>query len=311
MANDRGGGRGFVHNGVVAGWDKPASAPPQTPAPPQAPPAAPRAPSRGGAIAGWNSAPPPAPAAPVRRVSSVEDSMHIVISMTSIPARNGTLDPTINSLRSQTRPPDEIRLYLGPGCCIYDSGIDEPPVICKYVKDRGPVTKLSAVVDPAVRSDSIIITVDDDIRFHQEWLETLLQHVQKHPDAAIGMAGWNRKDLIERGRFERAAGECDVIEGFAGVAYRKWFFSQDVLEPPEEIKFVDDVWISAYLNEIGIKRVVVPGAETLIDIKSSDASACGIHTRPDFAALNRRAAIECFSGKPLSLLRLESRKAAQ
>ena len=47
---------------------------------------------------------------------SSPSALHVVVSMTSIPARNGTLGPTIASLRAQTRPPNEIRLYLGPGC---------------------------------------------------------------------------------------------------------------------------------------------------------------------------------------------------
>lgn len=214
----------------------------------------------------------------------------VVVSMTSVPARNGTLGPTITSLRAQTRPPDEIRLYIGPGCApIADRG--SPPVICVSTTDCGPVTKLGAVADKAVRPDAIIVTVDDDITFHKAWLATLLGYTNDFPDDAIGMAGWNAAPLIEFGIFEMANGPCDVIEGFGGVAYRKWFFGPDVLRPPDSMKWVDDVWISSYLQRAGIPRRVVH--ERMVDISRSQSS--GIHTRPDFLELNKRAAMAAFA----------------
>ena len=223
-------------------------------------------------------------------------SERVVISMTTVPARNGTLGPTIDSLRRQTRPPDDIRLYHGPGCDPYN----DPTVTCISTRDRGPVTKLSAVADPGVPADAIVVTVDDDITFRPDWLATLLQYTSDYPDDALGMAGWNAAPLITRRIFERATGPCDVIEGFAGVAYRKWFFGPEVLDPPASMKFVDDVWISSYLHHAGITRRVVHRAETLVDIKRSVDS--GIHTRPDFLELNRQAALTAFVSPPRAAL---------
>ncbi len=222
-----------------------------------------------------------------------QSSARVVISMTSIPARNGTIDPTLQSLRNQTRRPDEIRLYLGPGCEHVQWTGDGPPIYCIPTVDHGPVTKLSAAVDLCVRADAVIITVDDDIVFAQQWLESLLEHVDKHPDDAVGMAGWNADVLLSTGRYERASGPCDVIEGFGGVAYRKWFFGPDILHPPAHLRHVDDVWISWYLHRLGITRRVVPGQEKLVDTSRS-ASQEGIHTRGDFDDLNKGGVMQCF-----------------
>lgn len=212
----------------------------------------------------------------------------VVISITSVPARNGTLDPTLESLRNQTRPPDEIRLYLGPGCeRVQWTKDDRPPLVCVPTIDHGPVTKLSAAVDPCVRADAVIITVDDDIVFAARWLETLLGYVDKHPDDAVGMAGWNADVLLSTGRYERASGPCDVIEGFGGVAYHKWFFGPDILLPPPQLKFVDDVWISSYLHRLGIVRRVVPGQEKFVDTTRSSIQE-GIHTKNDFDLSNKQ-----------------------
>jgi hypothetical protein len=217
----------------------------------------------------------------------------VVVSMTSVPSRNGTLDPTLQSLRTQTRPPDEIRLYLGPGCERVQWTKKGPPLYCIPTVDRGPVTKLSAAADPYVRADAVIVTVDDDIVFAPQWLETLLGYADRHPDDAVGMAGWNADELLTTGRYERASGPCDVIEGFSGVAYRKWFFDRDVMHPPNSLKYVDDVWISGYLHRLGIVRRVVPGQERLVDTTRSSNQE-GIHTRADFDSLNKEGARMCF-----------------
>lgn len=176
---------------------------------------------------------------------------------------------------------------MTPGCKIatFTSSV---PITHIAVLDRGPVTKLIGVVDVDVPDDAILVTVDDDITYNAAWLSVLLHYAALHPNDAVAMAGWNASVLLTTGKFERAAGPCDVIEGFSGVAYRKRFFKPDVLSPPESVRFVDDVWISSYLRKAGIVRRVVPSAEGMIDISRSVPS--GIHTRPDFDDLNKKAA---------------------
>jgi hypothetical protein len=214
------------------------------------------------------------------------DEARVVISMTTVPARNGTLAPTIASLLGQSKRPHDIRLYLSPGSEPVAGATNIPAI------DYGPVTKLSAALDPTVPSDAIIVTADDDIVFHRDWLYTLVKHALRHENEAIGYAGWYAEVLINSGTFQRASGLTDVIEGFGGVAYRKHFFRPDVMHPPASMKWVDDVWISSYLRKAGIARRVIPGAEKMVDVSRSVSS--GIHTRPNFKELNTQAAIEGF-----------------
>jgi len=212
--------------------------------------------------------------------------------MTSIPRRNGTLGPTLASLEAQSRPPDEIRLYVGLGC-----HVAQLDVTCVTVEDLGPITKLSAVVDPAVPDDAIIVTVDDDIIYEPRWLETLVDAAEKMPDCAVGRAGWNATDFLTRplsslSHYIWAAGDtCDVVEGWAGVAYRKRFFDDDIMRPPPEFQLVDDVWISGYLFKRGIaRRLITP---RMADERAGNLP--GLHNRVDFLKLNYRAAILAFS----------------
>ena len=222
----------------------------------------------------------------------------VIVSMTTVPARNGTVGPIVGFLRGGRRPPDEIRVYLTPGC-------DRVPgARCIEVADLGPVTKLSAVADPGLPDDAIVVTCDDDQIYDPRWLETLVDAAQCWPDCAVGLSGWNTRGFLlgERGRdhyeWVRPHSPCDVLEGFAGVAYRRGFFGADVWNVPESCRFVDDVWISGYLHKKGIARRLV-GAKLC---RPAPSDRAGLHARKDFVALNRAAARELFGEATTSAL---------
>ena len=213
----------------------------------------------------------------------------VILCMTSTAARNGRRGETITSLRAQSVQPDDIRLYADEA--VVETEIDLHPAI-----DRGPLTKLSAVADPSVHDDDLIITVDDDIIYEPRWLETLLAAPGVNQLAATGRSGWNVNDFLRDEHWSfyvwvSEDGPCDVVEGWAGAAYRKSFFHADVLEPPPEYKLVDDVWISGYLHRRGIaRRIVTPHMAA-----ERPNNTPGLHNRPDFLKLNRRAARMAFA----------------
>lgn len=221
--------------------------------------------------------------------------VNVVVSSTTIPGREVSLAATLDSLRAQTRPPDEIRLHLDPFRPGYHYASNHYASIVHPARDRGPLTKLSAVLDPELADDTIIVTVDDDIVYEPTWLEQLLDAAALRPDEAIGMSGWNVRRMLasERGGFEfvRPPATCDVLEGWSGALYRRRFFDVDVMEAPDAFRCADDVWISSYLAARGIGRRVVcrPLA------KEFDRTQLGLHNRPDFRELNRRAVLLGFT----------------
>lgn len=220
----------------------------------------------------------------------------VILSMTSIPARNGTLIPTLMSLIHQSQMPDQIRLYLTDGCQRPKSDIgmhfDElsfggltPQVY--WTTDHGPLTKLSAAVDPGVPGDALIVTVDDDVIYDSNWLEHLVSTAKALPEDALGYSGWSIHDLIRGGTYAwpKVGETCDVLEGWAGAAYRKRWFRPDLFVTPKEFFWTDDVWISSYLEARGVKRRVIRTPMA----KSIDHDRLAIHKRPDFVEINRRA----------------------
>ena len=219
----------------------------------------------------------------------------VIVSLTTIPARNGTLAHVLTSLAAQRIDRDfEIFIYATSGC-------DRPAGSCGAqwigpVMDLGPVTKLSAVRDLTLPDDAIVVTCDDDQIYDPRWLGKLVGEAVKRPSSAVGLSGWNTRGFLlgaaGRDHYEwvHREGPADVLEGFAGVAYRKSFFDEGVFDVPERFRFVDDVWISGYLRRRGIARYVV-GAKMNTPAPSDRV---GLHTRKDFVDLNRQAARALF-----------------
>lgn len=214
----------------------------------------------------------------------------IVVSLTTTPVRAMRLTPTMESLLAQTRKPDEIRLHLGRDCMT----VQYAGVRTRRCHDYGPLTKLLPAIDYTLEPDAIIVTADDDMVYEPEWLAILLAYAENDPSAAVGMSGWNIARLIAGGTYEWVRGydAADVLEGFAGVAYRRDFFGVDLFEAPGDFRRVDDVWISSYLARKGIGRLVVHGPICRDHLRDPG----GLHARPDFVSLNREAARLGFAG---------------
>lgn len=213
----------------------------------------------------------------------------VVLSMTTTPARNGTLGPTLYSLRMQSLSRGDLGL---PWLWIYASKeCDVPREYWVPSHDYGPVTKIAAVIDSTIPDDAIVVTVDDDIIYERTWLEQLVAAAETFPACAVGFSGWhvNRFKAGEHDyRWARPGTTCDVLEGWAGVAYRKAWFGPDILQPPPDFRLVDDVWISSYLARKGIARRVIGQGPLAAPAQNAPP---GLHDQPGFKERNERAAL--------------------
>jgi hypothetical protein len=209
----------------------------------------------------------------------------VIISMTTVPDRNGTLEPTISSLKNQSIIPSVIVAYLPPGAAQITNQLGPTVQNVRCGTDIGPIMKLTAVLD--AKPDDIVVTVDDDIAYDHDWLATIVQAANKYPDDAIGFSGWNITDLVEGGDYAWPQQPCfaDVIEGWSGAAYRAKFFTPEIFKVPPEFRNVDDVWISSWLHRRGIARRLIGFPMCRVVGKTP-----GLHDRSDFKELNRRAA---------------------
>jgi len=97
----------------------------------------------------------------------------LLVSLTTISHRVDSLHAVLETLLSQTRPPDELHLFLSDHAHLLDAGIRHVPkaltllanshrLHIHYVKNTGPYRKLLPLLRRTWDEDVCIVTVDDD-----------------------------------------------------------------------------------------------------------------------------------------------------
>lgn len=124
--------------------------------------------------------------------------MRVVISLTTLPSRleTQTIIPTLKSVNQQTRKPDAVYLglpktsrRLGNPYPVPSNEIKQLCTIVTLDKDYGPVCKILGGLYMENDPSTVIITVDDDNIYPENFIEEILKKHQERPKAAIGSSG--------------------------------------------------------------------------------------------------------------------------
>jgi hypothetical protein len=209
------------------------------------------------------------------------DHQRVIASLSTLPDRINHLRPTIQSLLSQTRPPDEIviaipefsmreqRPYFVPS---YLSRLPRVRIL-RCGKDWGPATKFIPAIQEelqAGRQETLVWVVDDDRIYQRDALETYLHYHQQLPEGALCFRGaaipktldWRDAKMIF-GNQLRNPERVAVITGCGSYLIQPRFFDQslwDYSRAPDGAFYMDDIWISGYLSRRGVERHVVPAS---------------------------------------------------
>jgi hypothetical protein len=223
-------------------------------------------------------------------------SNRIVATLTTLPDRYNLLSQTIDSLVNQSIKFDNIYISLPERTRRFNTVY--PPLPSSIIKheavipvaiesDYGPITKLLGALKRESDSNTIIISVDDDIIYPYDFVEKYLALHKKYPHEVIcgggllynksilyssvvhnndnittlnGLLGFN---IPSEGR------NIDIVFGIGGVVYKRGFFpSYDKLYDNllqyalnDNNTFLnDDVMISGYLSKMNIKRRIFANA---------------------------------------------------
>ena len=218
----------------------------------------------------------------------------VVFTLTTLPSRINNLRPTLQSLICQTISPDNIYLTIPRKC--KRLGKKYPPIpigitdMCDIVyieKDYGPITKILGAIIREKDPDTLIITIDDDITYPPNMIETFLKYHKRYPDSALGSSGlslggwlfqysikynqkkndyWFTMTIPSNGR------PVDILYGYSAVLYKRSFFPSYhtfknellyTLLKNTDLFRNDDVTLSFYLNREGIERRVVQMSEVV------------------------------------------------
>ena len=198
----------------------------------------------------------------------VAQKQSIIISLTTTPYRIQKIKDTLDSILAQSIKADEIYLnipytfkrdnieYIVPEWLNNYSGI-----IINRSEDFGPLTKLMPALQQDLPSDTIIITLDDDLWYPKQVVRDLVNYSMQHPKSAVTLRNF-RLHLTSNPKFDhvtehyRHAAQAPIVIGSTGVAYRRNFFDQEFItmlsELPTVCKLADDLVISMYLAQKNI-----------------------------------------------------------
>ncbi|KAI9339207.1 hypothetical protein DFJ73DRAFT_846974 [Zopfochytrium polystomum] len=208
--------------------------------------------------------------------------VRVVVSMSSFAGRLERVRETIQSLAGQSRRPDKIYIHAPLAIKRINVSSELPPIVDElketykglleftHPEDYGPSTKLLGTLLIEKDPDTIVITVDDDIVYHEHMVLALVQAAQARRAAICFICEfwpwWWYKPI-----YHKAPGVCQgFANAFAGIAYRVGFFEKDVFDyskVPRGCRLHDDVYLSGYLFRKGVRPyVITPGfSSTLYD----------------------------------------------
>lgn len=231
--------------------------------------------------------------------------MRIVATLTTVPGRYDILEKTIDSLKYQPNYPDEIYLTLPkvfgrtkePYPPLPDT-IKSKVKVVEIEKDYGPICKIYGGLVSENDPNTILLTVDDDTYFNENYMTKIREKCKEHPDKAICATGalvgnglnfisilssvqpFDKYEWIPKFHCGENGRDIDICFGVGGVAYRRKFFPEKLEDINNEIlKYTeiktifhnDDVLISGYLSKKNIKRRIFNDIPSVKHIMSEHA----------------------------------------
>jgi len=202
--------------------------------------------------------------------------------MTTSPTRIHLLKPVLKRLMEQTIPPDKIVLNLpyvfqrtGESYDIPDY-LYEPWLHIHRCEDIGPATKILPTRELVKDPETIIISVDDDILYKKNMIETFLKYAHLPYVLSGGSSGIYKKIKIGN----EIIGLSQLVEGHSGVCYRKKYL--DKIKLPLGLKDCftsDDFTISNQLGKYKIEILKIPN--TIEKILKSGLQTDALHLSKD------------------------------
>lgn len=260
-----------------------------------------------------------------------QDNRKLTVSFTSYPARIRFVPAMLSTLLVQTRPADQIVLYLSEDHFPRREA-DLPEALQDAKKEKKlQIHWVSGDLKPhkkyiyAFREfpEDIVVTVDDDVLYAPELLEQLWQAHLQYPEAVVA----GRTHLITLDKdghpnpytqwihctqgFDKGPSMQLIAIGIAGVLYDPKLFPQELYDE-ESIKSLcleaDDLWLKAMELAAGIPVVRASNPELIRTIADSQETALYLQNlnenRNDVFLSNVISHIEKIFGKNLVTERL-------
>lgn len=220
----------------------------------------------------------------------------VILSCTTTSRRQEMLYYVLQSLKRQTRAPDRVVINLSHEPYLRDAGMraaaewmTEPPFEVQWVKNIGPYRKLLPLFSECGEKDRVV-TFDDDVLYHRDWLANLLELEQRSPDAIVcGEARYMKRGVFGRwqnySRWDRVKqfekGRALLPIGCGGIVYKKGLLDSGFLLDESFLRIApttDDLWfrMASLLRNVDV--AVDPGTDAL-NIRLNHSWGLELHNR--------------------------------
>lgn len=261
---------------------------------------------------------------------NTKDKSDVIVSFTTIPERIDKIEGTIKSLLIQKEVPKRINIYLpyksfrnGKEYIIPEwlKGLESVDLV-RVETDYGPATKFIPAILTLNPNQKILVTDDDNI-YPPSYIKELRAASEKHPDKVVAASGWRvPPDLIDKpttlmsnllkrpptpvpGTRISKPYSIDILQGYSAFLFKPDFFNGNEITDyegvPNNIRFVDDVWVSAHCK---VKKIVVPMSRFCFTpffqhnfFKSSSLAKINNWGKEDYSQRNNSIAINFFKEK--------------
>lgn len=224
------------------------------------------------------------------------EARRLIVSLTSFPARIAFVPQVIDCLLAQTRPADEIVLYLSEDQ-FPARDTELPEALCEAASaGHLRIRWVSGDLKPHKKyiyafreySRDIVVTVDDDVLYDKKLLEHLWTTHLKYPDAVVAgrthlitrdsqgqprpYASWLRRVM----GFEDGPSMQLFAVGIGGVLYDPEWFPEELYNERVIIDtclLADDLWLKTMEAAAGIPVVRHSGGELIQVIPGSQETA--------------------------------------
>jgi hypothetical protein len=211
----------------------------------------------------------------------------IIVSFTTSPSRINHIKPVIECIcNQQTIRPDILILYLPERFARTEEEYTIPANILaleqstnfqirRIDEDKGPITKVIYALMEYNEPDDIIISIDDDVIYHKQFIEEFLDAHRARPKAVLSFIGCDppsrpfiHAEHIQNGVPDRVFINVRAIGGYRGILYPRNCIHQSFFEHLDALNTIhlqtikkplleDDNYISYYCRLVGIPVLVI------------------------------------------------------
>ena len=246
--------------------------------------------------------------------ASVPSDRRIIVSLSTLPDRIANLGPTFDCLLNQTRPPDEIVLAVPEFSIRQDKAYEIPTGLAETARlrilssamDWGPATKFIPAIQRELaegRAETLIMVVDDDRIYPRDAIETYLHYERELSDAALCFRGgrmprsfdWRDAKLTYANKI-REPQRIAVMTGCGSYLIKPRFFDAalwDYSAAPHGAFYMDDIWISGWLDRRGVEKYVVPASAMMRSVRKQSGTMT-LHDVPNGRQHNNNETIQFF-----------------